>query len=137
MTEDKPVLINKELTLEKAEVLRKYCSRDGKNLIVWQIVKINELKVTFVAFSSPLFNHLEKDGKVSVQNYERIGDSMTLKVDKDIIDKVINHYGDIVANLYHRDGVVKIVLTFEEIALNSTSISELDDFMEMWEEGGE
>lgn len=129
MSDDKPMKIAKVLSLDKANVLMEFCSRDGKNLIVWQIVKINELKVTFVAFKSPLFNHLENDGKVSIQNYEQIGESMTLKVDKDIIDVIINHYGDIVANIFHEDGVVKTVLTFEEADNNNVTLENLRNFL--------
>lgn len=130
MAEDKSIKISKELTLEKANILKGFCSRDGKNLIVWQIVKISEFKATFVAFKSPLFNHLETDGKVSIQNYEQLGESMTLKVDKAVVDKIIDYYGDIVACICHTDGVVKTILTFEEIALESVDTKRLAEFLE-------
>lgn len=129
MSDDKPMKIAKELFLDRANVLKEFCSRDGKNLVVWQIVKINELKVTFVAFKSPLFNHLEKDNKVSIQNYEQIGESMTLKVDKDIIDVIINHYGDIIAHIFHQDGVVKTILTFEEADADGITLENLRNFL--------
>lgn len=93
----------------------KTVQRNQKQKVAWQIVKVNENKVTFVMYKLRAYEDLGDSDKINITTEGQVGDNMVLKVDKTCIDKVIDNYGDIVAKIEHIEGVVIDVITFEEL----------------------
>jgi hypothetical protein len=81
----------------------------------YQITKISENKATFVLYRMGLYQDIGDSDKVVLNTETQIGESMTLKVDKPCMDKIINNFGNIVAMVDHVEGIVTDITTFEEL----------------------
>ncbi len=81
----------------------------------YQIVRINENKATLLLHKLASYEDIAGSDNVILSSAGLIGSSITLKVNKETMDKVIDNFGDIVAKVNHTEGVVTGITTFEEL----------------------
>lgn len=105
--------MNDKIIESKGSISRSI-KRNKVQKVAYQIVKINENKVTFILFKLRAFEDMEGNDRVVISTESQIGDSITLKASKECIDKIIMNYGDIVSKLVHNEGIVTDVITFDE-----------------------
>jgi len=89
-------------------------------------ISINKVSIIVYDIMAPT-RVINDESKLSLQSIRKIGDKMILPVDKDCIDNVIRSYGDVVACLFVRDGIIIGILTFEE--LNVATVEQANNFI--------
>jgi len=89
-------------------------------------ISINKVSIIVYDTVAPT-RVINDESKLSLQSIKRIGDKIILPIDKDCIDNVIRSYGDVVACLFIKDGIIVGILTFEE--LNIATVEQADSFI--------
>ena len=103
---------------EEFKPVTKIVSKDNKGWKLkqaYQIMRISENKVKLLLHKLTPYEDMAENNNVILSSAGLVGGSITLRVDKDAMDKIIDNFGDVVAKIEHSEGVITKVTTFEEL----------------------
>lgn len=103
---------------EEFKPVNKIVSKNNKGWKLkqaYQIIRINENKITLLLHKLTTYEDIAESNNVILSSAGLIGGSITLRVNKESMDKVIDNFGDIVAKIEHEEGVITKIAAFEEL----------------------